>query len=49
MDGSKEHQLRVGEYTMDFCSDHCKQAFSADISKSVLAMKLPTADKSDSP
>lgn len=49
MDGSKEHQLHVGEYTMCFCADHCKQAFSEDISKSVLAMKLPAEEKSDTP
>lgn len=49
MDGSDKHQLRVGEYTMYFCADHCKQAFSEDISKSVLAMKLPAADESASP
>ena len=28
MDGSKEHQLHVGEYTMYFCRDDCQQAFS---------------------
>jgi YHS domain-containing protein len=41
MDGSSEHPLHVGEYTMYFCTDDCKQAFSEDISKSVLGMKLP--------
>ena len=49
MDGSNEYPLRVGEYTMYFCADDCKEAFSEDISKSVLGMKLPTADESDSP
>lgn len=49
MKGSSEHQLRVGKYTMNFCTDDCRQAFSADISKSVLGLKLPTADESGSP
>ena len=49
MDGSEEHSLRVGEYTMYFCSDDCKQEFSKDISESILGMQLPTADKSDNP
>ena len=46
MDGSEEHALRVGEYTMYFCAEDCKQAFSEDIAKSVLAMKIPEADAS---
>ena len=42
MDGSEEHSLRVGEYTMYFCADDCKQEFSKDISESILGMQLPT-------
>lgn len=49
MAGSEEHSLHVGPYTMYFCADHCKQAFSEDVSKSVLAMKLPAANDGDSP
>ncbi len=49
MDGSKEHPLHVGEYTMYLCEDDCKQAFSEYISKSVVGVKLPTADESESP
>lgn len=49
MDGSSDHTLHVGEYTMCFCSDHCKQAFSEDIPKSVMAMDLSAADKSEIP
>jgi YHS domain-containing protein len=49
MDGSNEHPLRVGEYTMYFCSEDCKQAFREGIPKSVLGMKLGTTDASDSP
>lgn len=49
MDGLSEHRLRVGEYTMYFCAEHCKQAFAEDVSKSVLAMEIPEADASDSP
>ena len=49
MDGSNEHALPVGEYTMCFCADDCKQAFSEDIRQSVLGMKLPAPDAKDSP
>jgi len=49
MDGSVEHALQVGDYTMYFCADHCKQAFSEDVSKSVLGMKLPAADETNAP
>ena len=49
MDGSNEHPLHVGEYTMYFCKEDCKQAFSEDIPASVLAMKLPPTDKTDTP
>jgi len=49
MDGSKEHSLHVGEYTMCFCTDDCKKAFSEDIAKSVLGLKVPAADGSDVP
>ena len=49
MAGSEKHSLHVGPYTMYFCADHCRQAFSEDISRSVLAMKLPPANDGDSP
>lgn len=49
MDGSEEHSLRVGEYTMYFCSGDCKQEYSKDISQSILGMQLPTAEKSGNP
>lgn len=41
MDGLEEHSLQVGDYTMWFCKDYCKQRFSEDIPKSVLKMKVP--------
>ena len=49
MDGTKEHPLAVGEYTMLFCADECKRAFSKDIAQSVLAMKPPASEKPESP
>jgi hypothetical protein len=49
MDGSKEHSLHVGEYTMYFCRDDCEQAFSKDVATSVLGLKVPAAEGSDSP
>ncbi|MGO8752814.1 MAG: hypothetical protein ACLQNE_43280 [Thermoguttaceae bacterium] len=41
MDGSKEHALTVGQYTLLFCSEECKQGFAKDLEKSVLGIKLP--------
>lgn len=49
MDGSKEHSLHVGEYTMCFCREDCLQAFSKDVAKSVLGLKVPAADGSNVP
>lgn len=49
MEGSKEYPLAVGEFTMHFCSDHCRSAFSEDVTQSVLAMRVPTKDESNSP
>lgn len=44
MAGSPEHSLKVGEYTMCFCQDTCKEAFSKDIPQNVVAMAQPKAD-----
>ncbi len=41
MDGTKEHALKVGEYTLLFCSEDCKQTFAKNLQKSVLNIKLP--------
>ena len=41
MDGVTEDALKVGQYTLLFCSDDCKQAYAKDLEKSVLAIKLP--------
>ena len=41
MDGSADHTLAAGEYSMHFCSDGCNEGFSKDIEKSILAMKVP--------
>ena len=41
MDGDKEHSLKVGEYTLLFCSEECKERFAKDVEKSVLGIKLP--------
>lgn len=41
MAGSPEHSLKVGEYTMCFCKDSCKEEFCKDIPQHVLAMAPP--------
>ena len=48
MDGSSENALAVGEYTLHFCSADCKSDFAQDTAQSVLAIKLPSEEKSDS-
>jgi YHS domain-containing protein len=47
MDGLAEHSLEVGEYTMYFCKDYCKQRFSKNITESVLKMKIPQEGDAD--
>jgi hypothetical protein len=47
MAGSPEHSLKVGEYTMCFCKDSCKEEFGKDIPQHVLAMELPKADAAE--
>jgi hypothetical protein len=49
MDGAKEHALKVGEYTLLFCSDDCKQTFAKDLEKSVLSIKLPVPNQTTAP
>jgi len=41
MNGSQEHALQVGEYTMWFCSEDCKESYAQDVEKAVLGIKLP--------
>jgi hypothetical protein len=49
MEGSPEHTLKVGEYTMCFCQESCLAKFSEDIPGHVLVMKLPKADAGKQP
>ncbi len=49
MAGSPEHSLKVGEYTMCFCKDSCKEEFCKDIPQHVLAMEVPKADADKQP
>lgn len=41
MDGSPDHKLEMEGYAMHFCSAGCKDGFSADTAKKVLAMNIP--------
>ena len=45
MNGTSAHTLQVGQYTMCFCSEDCKEAFSEDIAQSVLALKPDEAQQ----
>jgi hypothetical protein len=47
MSGSPDHAIAVSGYTMHFCTTDCKESFGKDITKSVLAMKVPEADEPD--
>ena len=49
MAGSNEHELAVGDYTLRFCSDHCKHSFAEDVTKSVLEIEIPTDSQESSP
>jgi hypothetical protein len=41
MEGSHEHALPVGEYSLHFCSDKCQEQFSDDLEASVVALAIP--------
>ncbi|MFC2173981.1 hypothetical protein ACFLU6_15365 [Acidobacteriota bacterium] len=41
MEGSHEHTASVSGYTLQFCSAHCKDSFTKDVNKSILALNLP--------
>ena len=41
MDGKSEHSLEVMDYTLHFCSGHCKEGFAENVTKSILDLKIP--------
>ena len=40
-DGKSEHALEVSGYTLHFCSEDCKTGFEKDMTKAILALKIP--------
>lgn len=46
MEGSAEHTAHMGDYELHFCSEDCKNKFSENPVKSLMAMQLPEADPS---
>ena len=49
MNGVHDHALKVGEYTLLFCSDDCKQTYATNLEKAVLGTKLPIPNQSATP
>lgn len=43
MDGHAEHALEVGDYSLQFCSNSCKDAFAKDLERSIVALEVPDA------
>ena len=41
MDGKPDYSLKVLDYKLLFCTEGCAKSFAKDITKSVLAMKIP--------
>lgn len=41
MDGSGDHAFETAGYTLHFCSAGCKEHFSEDVTKAILALKIP--------
>jgi hypothetical protein len=41
MEGKPENAATYGQYTLQFCSTSCKEAFLSDREKAVLALQLP--------
>jgi hypothetical protein len=44
MDGSAEHAANAGDYTLHFCTEQCKDAFSENLTASLMAMALPEVE-----
>jgi hypothetical protein len=41
MDGKSELALEVADYTLHFCSEGCRKAFSKNVTKSILDLEIP--------
>jgi hypothetical protein len=41
MPGAAEYSARAGAYTLHFCSDHCRQDFTAKGEQAILALGIP--------
>lgn len=41
MDGNTEHAMKVAGYKMLFCTEGCRESFTADAAKSILALNVP--------
>jgi hypothetical protein len=41
MDGSSKHPFETAGYTLHFCAAGCKEQFTKDATKSILALKIP--------
>ena len=46
MAGSSEHAVAVGDYSLHFCSEGCKEHFSKDLGGSLMALAVPAEDAS---
>jgi len=44
MPGTSEHALAVGDYSLHFCSEGCKERFSQDLEGSLMALAVPSED-----
>jgi hypothetical protein len=44
MEGNPQHALQAGDYTMHFCSEHCREAFGEDLAGSLQALAVPEAE-----
>lgn len=49
MAGSDQHVAKVGDYSLQFCSSHCKASFEKDLAGSVVAMAVPEAEDAADP
>lgn len=41
MDGKADHAFKASGYSMHFCSKHCRDNYSTDTAKKILAQKTP--------
>ena len=44
MDGSADHAMQVGDYSLQFCTGECKDHFAEGGEEAIMALQIPEAE-----